>query len=451
MAKSVGNVTHAGRRARRLRAGRADRLHAGRALPAAARVLGGAHGGGAPVGAPAGRLRPPVRRSGDLAGGAPTRRSRAARRVLRRAARRLQHARGAGRALQAGQRGQPAAGGRRPLPGAAAALEEMLDVLGLERMLEGQTRSTRTRCASSRSARMPACRATSRGRTRVRDELLRARAGRCATPPRARSSCRSPAVDPLWAQRRAGGAAGQAAGAPRLGGGRARWPRRSRAAGSAARVRRRRRARGRFAARRPIRALVARGGSIPVRRPGDLLKGDEPLVVALDQIQDPQNLGAICRSAEGAGASGVVIPERRAAEVTPAVCRASAGRRRAPRDRAGAQPRRLPRGGQGRAPGSTARTPRPPASTPTSMDRPGRRGTRIRGPRAASAGAGGLRRPGPIAPARKRGIAECLRRCCGSAVRGCAISCSGGRRDLTSPHNTVHLPRKSKVGLEVEL
>ena len=51
----------------------------------------------------------------------------------------------------------------------------------------------------------------------------------------------------------------------------------------------------------------------------------EPLLVALDQIQDPQNLGSICRSAECAGFDGVVIPERRSAEVTPAVCKASAG------------------------------------------------------------------------------------------------------------------------------
>ena len=49
------------------------------------------------------------------------------------------------------------------------------------------------------------------------------------------------------------------------------------------------------------------------------------LVVALDQIQDPHNLGAVCRAAEVAGAAGVVIPERRAAAVTPAACKASAG------------------------------------------------------------------------------------------------------------------------------
>jgi len=53
--------------------------------------------------------------------------------------------------------------------------------------------------------------------------------------------------------------------------------------------------------------------------------GGEPLLAALDQVQDPQNLGAICRSAECAGVRGVVLPERRAAEVTPAVCKASAG------------------------------------------------------------------------------------------------------------------------------
>lgn len=56
-----------------------------------------------------------------------------------------------------------------------------------------------------------------------------------------------------------------------------------------------------------------------------LLEGAEPLVLALDQVQDPQNLGALCRTAEAAGVTGVVLPERRSAEVTPAVCRASAG------------------------------------------------------------------------------------------------------------------------------
>ena len=63
----------------------------------------------------------------------------------------------------------------------------------------------------------------------------------------------------------------------------------------------------------------------PYADPGSLLAAEDALVVALDQIQDPQNLGAICRSAEVAGVAGVVIPERRAAAVTAATCKASAG------------------------------------------------------------------------------------------------------------------------------
>lgn len=71
--------------------------------------------------------------------------------------------------------------------------------------------------------------------------------------------------------------------------------------------------------------VCADAGSYPYAGAGELLAGDEPLIVALDQIQDPQNLGSICRSAEGVGAAGVVILDRRAAAITPAVCKASAG------------------------------------------------------------------------------------------------------------------------------
>jgi 23S rRNA (guanosine2251-2'-O)-methyltransferase len=56
-----------------------------------------------------------------------------------------------------------------------------------------------------------------------------------------------------------------------------------------------------------------------------LAASEAPFLVALDQVQDPQNLGAIARTAECAGADGLIFPERRAAEVTPAVCKASAG------------------------------------------------------------------------------------------------------------------------------
>jgi 23S rRNA (guanosine2251-2'-O)-methyltransferase len=57
----------------------------------------------------------------------------------------------------------------------------------------------------------------------------------------------------------------------------------------------------------------------------EIADGERPLVICLDQVTDPHNLGAVCRSAEGAGASGVVVLERNAARVTPAVCKASAG------------------------------------------------------------------------------------------------------------------------------
>lgn len=71
--------------------------------------------------------------------------------------------------------------------------------------------------------------------------------------------------------------------------------------------------------------ICARVGPYPYAGAAELLAHEAPLIVALDEVQDPQNLGAICRTAECVGATGVVIPERRSAEVTPAVCKASAG------------------------------------------------------------------------------------------------------------------------------
>ena len=65
-------------------------------------------------------------------------------------------------------------------------------------------------------------------------------------------------------------------------------------------------------------------------QPDDLLSladlKDEPvLLVMMDGIQDPHNLGAIARTAEAAGVHGLIIPERRAVGVTPGAMRASAG------------------------------------------------------------------------------------------------------------------------------
>jgi 23S rRNA (guanosine2251-2'-O)-methyltransferase len=71
--------------------------------------------------------------------------------------------------------------------------------------------------------------------------------------------------------------------------------------------------------------VVAEVDPYPYADPARLLDEEDALVVALDQVQDPHNLGAVCRAAEGAGAAGVVIPERRAASVTAAACKASAG------------------------------------------------------------------------------------------------------------------------------
>lgn len=71
--------------------------------------------------------------------------------------------------------------------------------------------------------------------------------------------------------------------------------------------------------------IVAEVDPYPYADPRGLLRGEGALLVALDQVQDPRNLGAVCRSAEFAGAGGVVVPERRSAAVTAATCKASAG------------------------------------------------------------------------------------------------------------------------------
>ena len=71
--------------------------------------------------------------------------------------------------------------------------------------------------------------------------------------------------------------------------------------------------------------VVAEVDPYPYADPRALLERPDALVVALDQVQDPRNLGAVCRSAEAVGAAGVVIPARRSASVTSVACKASAG------------------------------------------------------------------------------------------------------------------------------
>jgi 23S rRNA (guanosine2251-2'-O)-methyltransferase len=71
--------------------------------------------------------------------------------------------------------------------------------------------------------------------------------------------------------------------------------------------------------------VVAEVDPYPYGDAEGMLRRPDALIVALDQVQDPRNLGAVSRSAEAAGAAGLVIPERRAAMVTPVVCKTSAG------------------------------------------------------------------------------------------------------------------------------
>jgi 23S rRNA (guanosine2251-2'-O)-methyltransferase len=71
--------------------------------------------------------------------------------------------------------------------------------------------------------------------------------------------------------------------------------------------------------------VCAQADPYPYADAQELLAAPDPFIVALDEVTDPQNLGAVIRTAECAGATGVVIPERRSAEVTGAVAKASAG------------------------------------------------------------------------------------------------------------------------------
>jgi len=71
--------------------------------------------------------------------------------------------------------------------------------------------------------------------------------------------------------------------------------------------------------------VAARVGPYQYSGLEEILGAPNPLVVVLDGVTDPRNLGAILRVADGAGASGVVIPKDRAVGVTPAAVKASAG------------------------------------------------------------------------------------------------------------------------------
>jgi 23S rRNA (guanosine2251-2'-O)-methyltransferase len=75
--------------------------------------------------------------------------------------------------------------------------------------------------------------------------------------------------------------------------------------------------------------VLAHAAELPEADLDDLLRpnrsGRPPFLLALDGVTDPQNLGALLRSAEGAGVTGIVLPRHRSVHVTPAVAKAAAG------------------------------------------------------------------------------------------------------------------------------
>jgi 23S rRNA (guanosine2251-2'-O)-methyltransferase len=82
--------------------------------------------------------------------------------------------------------------------------------------------------------------------------------------------------------------------------------------------------------RNPQGVIATTGSRFAYASPDDLFAsasraGEPPLFVAVDGVTDPQNLGALARSCEGAGAHGLIVPRRRAAPVTAAAEKASAG------------------------------------------------------------------------------------------------------------------------------
>lgn len=71
--------------------------------------------------------------------------------------------------------------------------------------------------------------------------------------------------------------------------------------------------------------VVARAAPLPIADLDALIAAPDAFLVALDGVTDPQNLGAILRTAETAGATGVLLPRHRSARISPSVTKAAAG------------------------------------------------------------------------------------------------------------------------------
>ena len=191
---------------------------------------------------------------------------------------------------------------------------------------------------------------------------------------------------------------------------------------------------------REHQGLALQVDAYPYAGAADVLRGR--VVVVLDEVSDPHNLGAVARSALAAGAAGLVVPRHRAAAVTPAAVKASAGALEL-----------LPvaqvtntvaflkeakdagfwvYGAPGRGPHlvPAARPHRPPGA-----------GVRRRGPGPAAAGGAHLRRPGGGAyrgagrePQRERGGGAVPLRGRRQARRRRRQRHGGGRRTAAGPH-----------------
>ena len=324
------------------------------------------------------------------------------RRVLRRAGRRLQHAGGAGRALRSGSaRPTPAPTGRAGRPRRPRRDARRARAGGPARPPRRGTAPTPRRWTCCAAARTRARARDWAEADRLRDELA-ARGWEVRDGPAARARPDEPPAAAAWrrgAARQGADRPGPRAPAGRRGGRRQAGRRRARAPdrpdrrrpddGPAARsstaatrcarrcapgagaVHRVWATAGRGAravarpgvARRgrrtptsspsapaptPTRACAPTSRPYPVRRRRGAAGRPDPLLVALDEVQDPQNVGAIAARPSAPGADRASSsPERRAAEVTPAVCKASAGAVEHLADRPGPQPRRLPARGQG--------------------------------------------------------------------------------------------------------
>ena len=173
--------------------------------------------------------------------------------------------------------------------------------------------------------------------------------------------------------------------------------------------------------------------------PDDLLdiarnSGRPPLLVALDGVTDPRNLGAVVRSAAAFDAHGVVVPQRRAVGMTASAWRTSAGAAarmpvaRAVNLAAGAG-RLSGRRAADRGPGRRRR--RRPARV-RRLRRPGGARGRRRGHRAVPAGPGALRRRRPHPDRPRHRVAQRQRRCRHRALR------RGGRTAISGWHQATY-------------